>query len=112
MSIYVISDLHGAADAIPKAVPEGSTLLLLGDLLNVIDYAELSGILVEIFSVEDVKHVVDLRTEGRLEEAQRVMRERSEGREQEIREKFGALAAAAVRRGLRSHPGPDIRDPR
>jgi Icc-related predicted phosphoesterase len=93
MSIYVVSDLHGAADAIPKAVPEGSTLLLLGDLLNVIDYAELSGILVDIFSKEDVKHVVDLRTEGRLEEAQRVMRERSAGREQEIREKFGALAA-------------------
>ena len=93
MSTYVISDLHAAADAIPKAVPEGSTLLLLGDLLNVIDYAELSGILVDIFSVEDVKHVVDLRTEGRLEEAQRVMRARSEGREQEIRSKFGALAA-------------------
>jgi Icc-related predicted phosphoesterase len=93
MSIYVISDLHGAADAIPKAVPEGSTLLLLGDLLNVIDYAELSGILVEIFSVEDVKHVVDLRTEGRLEEAQRVMGERSAGREKEIRERFGSLAA-------------------
>ena len=94
MSIYVISDLHGAADAIPKAVPEGSTLLLLGDLLNVIDYAEMSGILVDIFSVEDVAEVVDLRTEGRLEEAQRIMRDRSAGREQEIRERFGTLAAA------------------
>jgi Icc-related predicted phosphoesterase len=106
MSIYVISDLHGAADAIPKAVPEGSTLLLLGDLLNVIDYAEMSGILIDIFSVDDVKHVVDLRTEGRLEEAQRVMRERSEGREQEIRARVGELAAQQYEQVFSHLPEP------
>ncbi|MGH2754923.1 MAG: metallophosphoesterase family protein [Actinomycetota bacterium] len=106
MSIYVISDLHGAADAIPKAVPEGSTLLLLGDLLNVIDYAEMSGILVDIFSVDDVAEVVQLRTEGRVEEAQRIMHSRSAGREQEIRDRFGALAAAQYEEIFAHLPDP------
>lgn len=93
MSIYVLSDLHGADEAIPKAVPEGATLLLLGDLLNVIDYIEMSGILVDLFSEETVAHVAHLRKVQKLEEARAVMAERSEGREGEIRARFSELAA-------------------
>jgi Icc-related predicted phosphoesterase len=93
MSVYVLSDLHGADESIPKAVPEGAALLLLGDLLNVLDYIEMSGILVDVFSRETVAHVAHLRTTERLDEARAVMAERSHGREQEIRERFGELAA-------------------
>ena len=94
MSIYVLSDLHGADEWIPKAVPEGATLLLLGDLLNVIDYIEMSGILVDVFSRETVAHVAHLRTTQRLEEAGAVIAERSQGREEEIRARFSELAHA------------------
>ena len=38
MPVYIVSDLHGAVDDLRKAVPEGATLLLLGDLLNLLDY--------------------------------------------------------------------------
>lgn len=93
VSLYVISDLHGAVDAMRKAVPEDSTLLLLGDLLNVIDYFEVSGILVDIFGSEAVIEVSDLRLAGRLDDARARMRERSAGRESEIRSEFGRLAA-------------------
>lgn len=93
MPIYVVSDLHGAPDALRKAVPEGATLFLLGDLLNVIDYAEMSGILVDIFSIDAVAQVVQLRKEGDLDQAMRVMRKRAAGREEEIRAEFGRLAA-------------------
>ncbi|MGI8774720.1 MAG: metallophosphoesterase family protein [Actinomycetota bacterium] len=92
MSIYVVSDMHGAPDALGKAVPEGATLLLLGDLLNVIDYAEMSGILVEIFSADAVGQVVQLRKDGDLAEAMRVMQDRAVGREEEIRAEFARLA--------------------
>jgi Icc-related predicted phosphoesterase len=85
MAIYVVSDLHGAADALRKAVPEGSTLLLLGDLVNFLDYISMTGILTEVFPLEAVQRVVDLRTAGEVEEARRVMRERSAGREEEVR---------------------------
>lgn len=89
MAIYVVSDLHGAADALRKAVPEGSTLLLLGDLVNFLDYISMTGILTEVFPIEDVQRVVDLRTAGEVEEAREVMRERSAGREEEVRAEIG-----------------------
>ncbi|MDQ4095980.1 MAG: metallophosphoesterase [Actinomycetota bacterium] len=89
MSVYVVSDLHGASDALAKAVPEGASLVLLGDLINFIDYTSMTGILTEVFSVEAVEHVVRLRTAGEVEEARRVMHERSRGREDEVRAEIG-----------------------
>ena len=85
MSVYVVSDLHGASDALRKAVPEGSTLLLLGDLINFLDYISMTGILTEVFSVEAVEEVVNLRTSGRVGEARDAIRSRAAGREDEIR---------------------------
>lgn len=84
MSIYVVADLHGSSDALAKAVPEGATLLLLGDLLNFLDYTTMTGILADVFSVEAVAEVARLRTEGKILEARDVMRRRSEGRERAI----------------------------
>src|SRR5918997_1777582 len=89
MSVYVVSDLHGASDELAKAVPEGASLVLLGDLINFIDYTSMTGILTEVFSVEAVEHVVRLRTAGEVEEARRVMHEHSKGREDEIRGEIG-----------------------
>lgn len=89
VTIYVVSDLHGAADDLRKVIPEGSTLLLLGDLINFLDYHSMEGILTEVFPIEAVEHVVKLRTQGNVEEARRVMVERSAGREDEIRAEIG-----------------------
>ena len=89
MAIYVVSDLHGAADDLKKAIPEGSTLLLLGDLLNLLDYTTWTGILADVFSVEAVREVAELRAQGRVMEAREIMRKRSEGREEWVREEIG-----------------------
>ncbi|MDQ3783375.1 MAG: metallophosphoesterase [Actinomycetota bacterium] len=85
MPIHIVSDLHGASDALRKAVPEGSTLVLLGDLINFLDYTSMTGILTEVFAVDTVAQVVRLRTQGRAVEAREIMKRRSEGREEEIR---------------------------
>lgn len=89
VSIYVVSDLHGAVDELKKAVPERSTLLLLGDLINFLDYFSMTGILTEVFSLEAVQEVARLRAEGDYEQARSVMRERTAGREDEIRMEIG-----------------------
>ena len=89
MSVYVVSDLHGATDALKKAVPDGATLLLLGDLINFLDYMSMTGILTEVFSVEAVEEVVRLRTAGRVIEARQVMHNRAAGREEEVRDQIG-----------------------
>ncbi len=91
VAIYLVSDLHGARDDLQKAVPEGSVLLLLGDLINFLDYISMSGILTEVFSVETVSEVVRLRTAGRMEEARSVMQGRAAGREEDIRAQIAAM---------------------
>jgi Icc-related predicted phosphoesterase len=94
VAIYLVSDLHGAADDLTKAVPEGAALILLGDLINFIDYFSMTGILTEVFALETVTEVVNLRTAGRIREAREVMRSRSEGREDEIRSEIGRRVRA------------------
>lgn len=106
MAVYVVSDLHGAADELQRAVPAGSTLLLLGDLINFLDYINMTGILTEVFSRDAVAEVVELRTAGRVEEARAVMRRRSEGREEEIRSAIGTRVRAQYREVFEMLPDP------
>ena len=106
MGIYVVADVHGAPDEVAKAVPEGATLLLLGDLVNFIDYTSMSGILTEVFSLETVDQVVRLRTAGQVDAAREVMRRRAEGREDEIAGEIRRRVAEQYRRVLARLPDP------
>jgi Icc-related predicted phosphoesterase len=106
VSVYVVSDLHGASDALKKAVPEGTTLVLLGDLVNFIDYSSMTGILIDVFSTEAVQQVIDLRSEGDFEEAGRIIRERAVGREEEVRAEIGARVREQCEQALDAAPDP------
>ena len=106
MAVYVVSDLHGAADDLKKAVPEGATLLLLGDLLNLLDYTTMTGILTEVFGVDAVRTVADMRAEGRVTEARQLMRERSAGREDEIRNEIGRRVIEQYEAVFQALPDP------
>jgi Icc-related predicted phosphoesterase len=106
VAVYVVSDLHSAVDELRAALPEGATLLLLGDLINFIDYYSLTGILTEVFSVETVSRIIELRTAGRLQEASEVMQLRSEGREEEIRSEIGRLVVEQYARVFSALPDP------
>jgi Icc-related predicted phosphoesterase len=104
--IFVVSDLHGAQDDLLKAVPEGSILVLLGDLINFIDYASMTGILTEVFSVEAVREVVRLRTAGLVDKAREVMTRRASGREHEIRSLIGGKVKEEYERVFAGLPDP------
>jgi len=106
MAVYVVSDLHGAADALDEQIPKGVTLLLLGDLINFIDYFSMTGILTEVFSVATVAEVVRLRTAGDLDQASRVMRQRASGREDEIRAEIGRRVREAYEHVFARLPDP------
>jgi Icc-related predicted phosphoesterase len=90
--IHVISDLHGAVDHLREAGRGCDALLVLGDLINVLDYASMEGILVDIYGREPVAEAAGLRARGRYEEARRVMRDRSPG-DDDLRQRFVKLAA-------------------
>lgn len=106
VAVYVVSDLHGAIEDLREAVPEGATLLLLGDLINFLDYINMTGILTEVFPVADVAAVVELRTAGRVEEARAMMRSRSAGREDEIRAAIAARVQAQYEEVFAGLPDP------
>lgn len=95
MTARIVSDLHSAVDALRREVQPEDTLLLLGDLVNIIDYSTMDGILVEIFGVDAVNEVIDLRAQRKFEEAREVMARRREGREAELAVQFQALLKAA-----------------
>jgi len=89
--LHIISDLHGAAWHLAEAGRGCDALLVLGDLINVLDYHTMDGILVEIFGRESVAEAAGLRQKGRYEEARAVMRRRPLD-ETEVRMRFLEMA--------------------
>lgn len=104
MAVKVISDLHGGVAALGRAVQPDDTLLLLGDLINIIDYGAMDGILVDVYGTEAVAEVVGLRAQRRYEEAREIMARRREGREDEITARFQGLIRQAYRQVAEALP--------
>jgi Icc-related predicted phosphoesterase len=74
MRVTAISDLHGAVEHLPAVAAGCDALLVLGDLINVLDYRTMDGILVDVFGKEPVAEAARLRSEGRYEEARQAIR--------------------------------------
>ena len=91
MRIAVISDLHGAVEPLRAAAKESDVLLVLGDLINVLDYHTMEGILVDIYGREPVAEAAEHRARGRYAEAREAMRRRRVP-DAEVRERFVGLA--------------------
>jgi Icc-related predicted phosphoesterase len=85
MRIKVIADVHGDLDVVLKEAARCDVLLLLGDLINVIDYSNAGGILAEVYGSDTVRAWSRMRAAGRFEESRAILREASRGREQEFR---------------------------
>ena len=92
MRVTVISDLHGAAGRLRAVAREADVLIVLGDLINVIDYRDMDGILVEIFGREPVAAAAELRANGRFDEARATIRAHTDP-EMDFRARFAELAA-------------------
>jgi Icc-related predicted phosphoesterase len=83
--IKVIADVHGDLDVVKKEAAACDVLLLLGDLINVIDYSNATGILADVYGSDVVRQWSVLRADGRHDESRQLLREASKGREQEFR---------------------------
>ena len=59
--IKVIADVHGDLEIVLKEAAACDVLLLLGDLINVIDYSNAGGILAEVYGSETVRKWSALR---------------------------------------------------
>jgi Icc-related predicted phosphoesterase len=86
--IKVIADVHGDLQTVLDEAAACDVLLLLGDLINVIDYSNAGGILAEVYGSDAVRKWSALRAEGKFDESRAVLREISAGREEELRGLF------------------------
>ena len=69
MRVHVVSDVHGAAEALSRAGDGADALVCLGDLIHFIDYDDYSGIMADLFGVPPVRKLVELRTAQRYDDA-------------------------------------------
>jgi Icc-related predicted phosphoesterase len=73
MKVHVVSDVHGAADALAAAGDGADMLICLGDLLLFLDYADhTQGIFAEIYGAEHAREYIELRTARRFDEARQL----------------------------------------
>jgi Icc-related predicted phosphoesterase len=67
MRVHVVSDVHGNADALARAGEGADALVVLGDLLDFVDYLDHSqGILGAVFGPEKVAVFAELRRSRQL----------------------------------------------
>lgn len=66
--VHVVSDVHGNTDALARAGDGADVLIVLGDLIDFVDYHDHSGgILGRIFGPDAVRRFAELRTGARDE---------------------------------------------
>lgn len=70
MRVHVVSDVHGAAEALAHAGDGADALVCLGDLVLFLDYHDLDrGIFTDLFGVENTRRLLALRNARRFTEA-------------------------------------------
>lgn len=60
--MLIVSDVHDAFDALAAVASTGETLLILGDLVNLIDYRTMEGILPDVVGRDVIVELTSLRT--------------------------------------------------
>ncbi len=93
--MLLVSDVHGAADALARVAAGGEPLLVLGDLINFIDYRDNSGILADVVGQGFADDLVRLRTAGEYAAASALWGQYTAGREAEMRAGFDVAVRSA-----------------
>jgi Icc-related predicted phosphoesterase len=87
--MHIVADVHGEFDALANLARSGEPLLVLGDLINYVDYRTMDGIAAEVLGKEFVRQVARFRAVGDYEGSRALWREHMAGRASEIRRQIG-----------------------
>jgi Icc-related predicted phosphoesterase len=77
--MLLVSDVHGAFDALGRIATGSEPLLILGDFINFVDYRTNDGILADVLGYDFVKEVSKLRAMGDYAGSRRLWKERFGG---------------------------------
>jgi len=87
--MILVADVHGEFDALGQLARSGEPLLVLGDLINFVDYRTMDGIAAEVLGKEFVARVAHFRATGDYAGSRALWRKQMAGREAEIRRQIG-----------------------
>ena len=93
--MLLVSDVHGAAAALRRVAASGEQLVVLGDLINFIDYRTYEGIVASVVGSDVVREMVTLRLARRWDEARQVWRAAYSGSPEELRARYAEVIEAA-----------------
>ena len=87
--MLLVADVHAAFDALRRVADEGEAVLVLGDLVNLVDYRTTTGIIPDVVGTDVVHEVVDLRARGAYDEANAAWRRRADALGIDVRQEVG-----------------------
>ena len=94
--MLIVSDVHGASAALRRVASMGEPLLVLGDLINYIDYRTNEGIVADVSGQELVDEFVSIRGAEGHEAASEIWHRHWVGREAELRERYGPVVGEVL----------------
>lgn len=86
MRVLLVSDVHGAFDALKEVADRGETLVVLGDLINLLDYRTTEGIISDVLGREFGEAVAGHRATGDYSAMRRAWQDTVGNRRTEVRE--------------------------
>ena len=89
--MLLVSDVHGAFESLRRVASLGEPLVIIGDLLNFIDYRTMDGLFTDVVGRDRAIGITALRARGDHEGARTVWHEFAEGRQDEVRQRFEDL---------------------
>jgi len=95
--MLLVADVHGATDALRRVAGLGEPLVVLGDLLNFVDYRTYDGLLAEVAGRDLVGEMVAARTAGDHGAAAGLWQGFVAGREDEVRRALGRAIRESYR---------------
>ena len=87
--MLLVADVHGEFDALGRLVGTREPLLILGDLINYVDYRTMDGIAADVLGKDFVAEVARFRAVGDYQGSRAHWRKHMAGRESEIRRQIG-----------------------
>ena len=84
--MLIISDIHAEFDGLAKVAASGEPLLILGDLLNFIDYRTGVGMAADVYGLDHTRQLIENRRTSDWEATKKLWRDAVAGREEEMRD--------------------------
>lgn len=96
--VLIISDVHGEFDALAGLARSGETLLILGDLINLLDYRTGEGIIADVMGGDFGRRVSQRRADSDYGGMRQLWQESAGGRGEEITAAMASEVASSYGR--------------